>query len=334
MHRCDQIVIPLLALLAGLGLTERPANAADVFDFKGSITDVGIQRGPGQVGGVEFRIHGKFVVDHPLDLSTATVVLEQLFVDSGPTGLGELMTTTDDAPVVPLLLDSRENELTKGVFDQPRAYRPHIRLQIQNRDGAFEFTLKLDRGLMRIRPRVCEENTDESSLPLVEITHGMIIDDGVNPPVEVVTTQPWECTKPGRYHMRSDGSEDQNPSPSPRPTRTPTPVPIATPTPGLPTATPRPTSPPSSGNDSPTASLRQNQHGSAAGSVELDGRESFDRDGTIARYRFESGDGRVQDGPEPIARFVYPPGDFRASLTVFDDDGAASKPVSRGFSVR
>ena len=102
---------------------------------------------------------------------------------------GQLMTTTDDAPVVPLALVARDNDPDDAVFDQPPGYRPHIRMKIDLRKGELEFRLKLDRGLMRIRPRVCEENQDPSNLPLVPITHGFLIDDGVNPPIEVLTTQ-------------------------------------------------------------------------------------------------------------------------------------------------
>ena len=35
------------------------ASAIDVFKFTGTATDIGIQRGPNQVGGVEFRLQGK-----------------------------------------------------------------------------------------------------------------------------------------------------------------------------------------------------------------------------------------------------------------------------------
>jgi hypothetical protein len=323
--------------LGGFGTFPDEAAAVDAFDFNGSITDVGVQRGPGQVGGVEFRIRGRFVPEQALDLSRATVVLEDLFVDDAPDGLGELMTTVDDAAVVPLALVARDsNRFDNAVFDQPQSYRPHIRLQIQNRNGAYEFRLKLDRGLMRRRPRVCEENVDASALPITPITHGMRIDDGTNPAVELLTTQPWQCTKPGRYHMRSVGSGGQGtPPPSPGATRTPGPGPTATVSPPpLPTPTPVGTPPPQPGNQPPTASLRQNRVSSNTGEVELDGGDSSDRDGQVVRYRFESGDGRVQDGPSPTARFVYAPGDYRAALVVFDDRGAASQPTTRGFSVK
>jgi len=195
-------MVPFAAFLVLVGPAPE-VRAVDLFDFNGSITDVGVQRGPGQVGGVEFRIRGKFVLDHPLDLSRTTVVLEHLFVDAAPGGLGELMTTIDDAPVVPLVPEGRDsNRPTNAVFDQPRGYRPHIRLQIQFRKDAYEIRLKLDRGLMRRRPRVCEENTDSSNLPLTPIVHGLLLDDGVNPPVEIRPTKEWKCTKPGRYHKR------------------------------------------------------------------------------------------------------------------------------------
>ena len=334
----------LACALISLGSGKDPALAVDVSNFSGSITDVGVQRGPGQVGGVEFRIRGTFSLDHPLDLTRATVILEDLFVDSAQNGLGELMTTVDDAAVVPLELVARDGDADGNVFDQPQRYRPHIRLQIQDRDGVFEFRLKLDRGLMRLRPRVCEENTSESSLPVTPISHAFVIDDGVNPPVEVATTQLWECTKPGRYHMRSVGSAE----PPPVPTRTPTPLPTvgatagptrtpgSMPTPTTPAATRTPAPPPGD-NQRPTAALKQNVVTGADGRhdvIELDGRDSSDRDGTIVRYRFDSGDGRIQDGPEPIARFTYAAGDYRALLQVFDDRGAASEPTSRGFSVK
>ncbi len=40
----------------------------DVCEFKGTVTDIGVQRGPGQIGGIEYRIDGKF--DYNGDLST------------------------------------------------------------------------------------------------------------------------------------------------------------------------------------------------------------------------------------------------------------------------
>ena len=53
----------------------------EVTNFSGHITDVGIQRGPGQVGGVEYRIRGHFKLDQDLDLGASVVTLESLFAE-------------------------------------------------------------------------------------------------------------------------------------------------------------------------------------------------------------------------------------------------------------
>ena len=66
-------------------------------------------------------------------------------------------------------------------------------------------------------------------------------------------------------------------------------------------------------------------------SSRLDTSDSSDPDGTIVRYRFDSGDGRVVDGPAPTATFLYAPGEYRATVTVFDDDGNPAT-ASRTFS--
>src|SRR5262249_19337511 len=148
---------------------------------------------------------------------------------------------------------------------------------------------------------VCEENLDASHIPITPITHGLLIDDGVNPPVEVLTTQLWDCTKPGRYHMRATGRAVQGgPTSSPSPTATPSPTPTtpATPSPTTtpsppPLPTPPPVAPPSAvpsspphANLPPTASLRSNRVASVPGEIELDGRDSSDRDGKVVRYHF------------------------------------------------
>ena len=67
--------------LIPLGAT--PAPAVEVMRFNGSATDIGIQREPGGVGGVEYRIRGEFDYDGPLDLSTAEVIWESLLEEVG-----------------------------------------------------------------------------------------------------------------------------------------------------------------------------------------------------------------------------------------------------------
>src|SRR5262245_21741215 len=91
------LVVCMALALAGPAPAEDPAVDIDLTYFKGSITDVGIQRGPGQVGGVEFRIEGEFVYDGPIDLSHASLVLVKLFAEQTPAGDVELMKMMEEA---------------------------------------------------------------------------------------------------------------------------------------------------------------------------------------------------------------------------------------------
>ena len=45
---------------ACLPAAARAVEIDDVFQFTGTVTDIGVQRGVGQVGGIEYRIKGKF----------------------------------------------------------------------------------------------------------------------------------------------------------------------------------------------------------------------------------------------------------------------------------
>ena len=68
-----------LACVAWLPAAASAVEINDVFDFKGTVTDIGVQRGPGQVGGIEYRIEGKFEYDGPLDLTRSTVTFHNFF---------------------------------------------------------------------------------------------------------------------------------------------------------------------------------------------------------------------------------------------------------------
>ncbi len=178
-----------------------PALAVEIDEFKGSITDVGVQRGPGQIGGVEFRTQGTFFYAGPIDLSTSTITFTELFTENGPGGPHELMTTTDDASFLPITFfadDSSEFDESKY---ESGSFRPHIRMVVENDEGEFEFKFKLDRGLMRQRP-ACQFDP-QIRRDITFLTFSFVLDDGVNPPLPVTKTARWECTKPDRYHMRT-----------------------------------------------------------------------------------------------------------------------------------
>jgi hypothetical protein len=304
--------VAMVALALGIA----PASAVEVRRFNGSATDIGVQREPGGVGGVEYRIRGDFDYEGTLDLSRAEVIWESLLEEVGPGAAGELITTTDDAAVVPLLVPRRTVRPNEVIFET-QDYRPQVRFQFRrNKASRYEFRLKLDRGLSRTVPALC---TGDPPKQKSNFRHRFLIDDGVNPPLEVSTIQEWDCSNLEGFQLKARQPERPSPgSPTPQPTVRPTPRPTSAPVVGI----------------APRASLRAEALTRTSGApdrVALDASDSSDQDGTIVRYRFDSGDGRIQDGPSPTAEFVYAPGDYRAEVTVFDDDGNAAT-ASRSFS--
>ena len=236
-----------VATLACVAWLPASAGAAtdeisEILDFKGTATDIGVQRGPGQIGGIEYRIEGKFLTDVPLDLSNSKVTFHRFLdeevdsclppPDSSTCGNGEMVLTTDNADLVcsedspagceatlDPLVSSSSSKRTEGKYETPARFRPQMRVQIKNKDGEFKFNVRLDRGTS---PQVLLPGgpTDEHLLPKerqfphlciedpedgrrkTDIRTAFTISDGTN---EVVLdfVKAWECDKEGRYHLRS-----------------------------------------------------------------------------------------------------------------------------------
>lgn len=182
-----------------------PPNAVVVpmTKFNASVTDVGIDRGEGNVGGVELRMAGKFTFTGLLDLGASTVTLDDLMLEEG--GFGELVVTVDRACFLPLPLLTREGgEADKGLYETRGSFRPQVRFQVQNRDpdkGEFEFRLNLDRGHTPDRPELC--TTDNPNHPTTILTTRFTFHQVGASPVVVETVEVWRCTNPGRHHMRA-----------------------------------------------------------------------------------------------------------------------------------
>lgn len=198
----------------------------DVFNFKGTVTDIGVQRGPGQIGGIEYRIQGNFDYDGPLDLTNSTLTFHNLFDEYLPGGDGEMVLTTDNAnlvcpdppgtcvPAMGPLPSDKSSKPTEAKYNTPSRFRPQVRVQIENTNGEYQFNVRLDRGLSpqvppgdpdhRQFPRLCAlDPTDKSKRPKTQIRTSFTIDDNVHDPVVVDFVKAWECDQPGRYHLRS-----------------------------------------------------------------------------------------------------------------------------------
>ena len=226
------------ATLAGLACLPAGASAVeinDVFEFRGTVTDIGVQRGPGQVGGIEYRIDGKFEYPGQLDLTKSKVTFHNMFDEYLPGGNGEMVLITDNAALVcPLeaaagtcapalgpLVSSKSSKPVEAKYETPSRFRPPMRVQIKNTNGEYQFNVRLDRGTS---PQVClKEPCDKHLLPaerqfphlcavdpasknkrpLTEIRTSFTISDGVNEPVTLDFAKDWECDPPGRYHLRS-----------------------------------------------------------------------------------------------------------------------------------
>lgn len=222
-------ISPLLATLAGLACLPSAASAVeinDIFEFKGTATDIGVQRGPGQIGGIEYRIDGKFEYDGPLDLTKSTVTFHNFLDEYLPGGNGEMVLTTDNAdlvcpeppgdcvPTLAPLLSASSSKRNEAKYETPARFRPQMRVQIKSKDGEFQFNVRLDRGLSpqvppgdpdhRQFPRLCAvDPAGKSKRPMTEIRTSFTIDDGVNEPIVLDFVKAWECGQPGGYHLRS-----------------------------------------------------------------------------------------------------------------------------------
>lgn len=195
-----------LGILAFAGLLPCLAyGQVTVTEFHGTATDIGIQRGPGQTGGVEFRVSGTFVYPGATNLGAVTARFDYLHAELGPGGRGELLKTVDEAALLPITLVTRpRSEPNEAVYETPGRFRPQFRFSVKNRfpkSGIFEFALRVDRALARKQPNLCTF-TPTDGRDRTNMTISFTLDDGVNPPLVVTTTQSWECNLDG-FQMRA-----------------------------------------------------------------------------------------------------------------------------------
>lgn len=223
MNRVSHALLSLTVMAATCAVSVPAARAEliddlDITKFNGTITDVGVVRGPGQTGGVEYRIRGKFLYSGPVDFTGSQLRIDQFFVDEGPSGtggLGELMRQSQglggpetDPLLAPITLNATKSESDEAKYETPGRVRPQIVSKFKNKGEEIEFDIRLDRGMMRVRPIAaelptgCPEDPDGRKRTPVTISFAVVAPDGSDA-LTVLFTRRWECPQPGRYHFRA-----------------------------------------------------------------------------------------------------------------------------------
>src|SRR5262245_37218062 len=213
-----------------------------VVEFEGTVTDIGVQRGVNQVGGIEYRIDGLFHYAGPFDLSKSKITFFNLFdeIDWGTDangnlrkGNGEMVLTTNNAdlvcpddpkrpncvPTLAPLLSAKSSKKDEAKYETAARFRPPMRVQIENNAGEWEFAVRLGRGtspevtppqlLAKLPPgkgqfpTLCTLDDPRSKRPITKIRIRFTIEDGKNDPIMLDFVTDWECDPPGRYHLRA-----------------------------------------------------------------------------------------------------------------------------------
>jgi len=108
-------------------------------------------------------------------------------------GVGELSRRGDGGAFLPVTLAARAGSKgTIATYETAPGARPSVSVEVKRRDvktGLLEFSIKVDRDSMLVRPAGCTP----ASPSRTQLKTSFTLDDGVNPPLEVLATLPWQC---------------------------------------------------------------------------------------------------------------------------------------------
>ncbi|HZR84685.1 MAG TPA: PKD domain-containing protein [Candidatus Binatia bacterium] len=291
-------VLFLAAALIAFGSASARAQISN-----GKATRVGDAPPAGAEGDSVVTLTARFPAPPDVDLSASTLALEQLLNEAAPGGAGELVHDTGGGALLPASLTARTGSRSgSALFLNAGSLRPNVRAAVKRRvDGTYQISLRVNRATIANGPALCTGTTATTDL-----TTAFTLQGGSPQPVHVSFTQPWLC----------QGERLRVAPPPPGPT----------PVPGI-----------------PLAEIRIDQITRETGQpnlVRLDGSRSSDSDGTIASYTFavvDLANGATVFGPATgaaaTADVTLSPGDYRATLTVTDNDGKSSAQASRGFTL-
>jgi uncharacterized repeat protein (TIGR01451 family) len=276
----------------------------------GSATKVAVLPDDGGIGDSNVRVRGKFTLAGPVNLLGSTFTLEELIAENGSGGAGELVKALSGGPLLPLALTAKRVSPQGAIYQTGDSARPSVRVEIKNRprgSNTFEFNLTMTRTFIPNDPLLCTQ-PDPMEAPATALTTRFRI-AGPGLDREVSGTASWKCSlgDPDNSLRVRGGSGG------------------------------------AAGGGEPSASLRTEALTSNPGpdDIQLDASQSEDKaPGTIVGYQFwvvdQATDATVAGpitGGVPVVVVTLPPGDYRAYVTVTDNDGL-SDTASRGFSVK
>lgn len=155
----------------------------------GSANRIGIVPPSNRDAGAQVGALMKFTFDGDLNLATSTVMITKLLDERG--GAGELVKGTGGVDLLPIILSPRPGaKANAAIFESPSGEVPKVQLEIQTKGhDIYDFLLRVDRASIPAFPQLCAADGRLTT----HLTTRATIDDGVNPPLEVSTTQPWRC---------------------------------------------------------------------------------------------------------------------------------------------
>lgn len=285
--------------------TPTPSPRYELGAASGKVTGVGAAAATGEQGNAILKLGASFTYDGALDFATSSATLRTALRERG--GAGELLRGFQGADTLPAVLFRKSGNADNVVFASPGAVRPTMRLALRRKpDGVYLASLKVSRATIPNDPILCAGAPATTVLDVV-----LVFDDERNPPVTVAGSLPWQCDLGAdKLRLPEGGGGD----------------------------------PGSGGNEAPKASVRVNLLTRDTGqpsSVLLDASGSTDADGTVVSYRLQAvakPSGTIAfgpvTGPAAFAMTTLPPGDYAAVVVVTDNEGAASAPASRTFSIK
>ena len=105
-------------------------------------------------------------------------------------GAGELVNDHTGADLSPLVLVApRGSRATEAEFTTPRGELPEVKVRLKVDDNVLDVRLQVERASIE-SPGHCGGSSPTTRLQLT-----MRVDDGVHPPVELVTSEHWACEK-------------------------------------------------------------------------------------------------------------------------------------------